>query len=47
MWVPGGAEPPGLEPVGGVVLGNGAMEEAVAWQASTQTYRQQLNTRLF
>ena len=39
--------PPGLEPVGGaVVLGSGAVEEAVVWQDSTQTYRLQLNSKL-
>ena len=40
VWVPGGA--PGLEPVGG----RGAVEEAVAWQDFTQTYRLQLNPKI-
>ena len=36
MWVP----------VGAVVLGSGAVEEAVVWQDSTQTYRLQLNPKI-
>ena len=39
----GGPPPPGLERVGAVVLGSGAVDEAVVWQDSTPTYRLQLN----
>ena len=45
MCVSGGT-PPGLEPVGAVVLGNGAVEEAVVWQDSTQTYRLPQNPKI-
>ena len=42
----GGDGPPGLEPVGSLMLGNGAVEEAVVWQDSTQTYRSQPNPKI-
>ena len=41
-----GGAPPGLEPVGAVVLGSGAVRQAVVWQDSTQTYRLQLNPKI-
>ena len=46
VWVPGGAAPQVWSLWGAVVLGNGAVEEVVVWQDSTQTYRLQLNPKI-
>ena len=43
----GGSAPPQVWSLWeAVVLGSGAVEEAVVWQDSTQTYRSQLNPKI-